>query len=149
MILGLFLGLRSKNFWTCECTLSTCFLKVQPCIFVFNSIPSGALYFLTLFVSFRAFFGPFRAIFEVEVRFKKYFFGHTNVDYKLWFLKYSPIFLFIILALFEPWGAIFGVRIMFKILFRTYLCRQLNSVLEVQSYFFVFFNSTSFGALFF
>ena len=86
-------------------------------------------------MSVRVFFCPFGAIFEVEVRFKKYFLGHTNVDYKFWFWKYSPIFAFLILALFDPWVAIFGLGVMFKILFRTFLCRQSTLVSELQSYF--------------
>ena len=108
-------------------------------------------------MSVRAFFCPFGAIFEVEVRFKKYFLGHTNVDYKFWFWKYSPIFAFLILALFDPWVAIFGLGVMFKILFRTFLCRQSTLVSELQSYFcflirphleFFFLLFQSFGAFY-
>ena len=74
------------------------------------------------------------------------------VDNQLWFLKYSPIFLFLIrkymwplLHFFGPFWttflalwAISGVRVRFKNTFRTYLCRQSIRVLEIQPYLLAF-----------
>ena len=80
----------------------------------------------------------------------------TKVDYQFLFWKCSPIFLFLIwpnLGLFflhvlGPLGLFFGVGVTLKDFFGTCLSRQSTSVLEVQTYIFVF-ELAQFGAYFF
>ena len=68
--------------------------------------------------------------------------------------KYNPIFLFLIWPqlwpfwhFLNPFGAISGFEVRFKISFETYLCKQSTLVLEVQPYLFVF-DSTTFWVSF-
>ena len=80
---------------------------------------------LHFFGPFGAIFWPFRATFVVGIRFKMSF-ETTNVDKQLWFLKYSPNFLFSIRPNLGPFWAIFEVGFRFKkFLGPTYTDNQL------------------------
>ena len=109
------------SFWGCGqaqnlftpylCRPSTLVLEVQRFL-LFQFGPIWGSFFFTFFGPFRAIFLVFRVIFRVGSGLT-IILRPTNVDYQFLFLKYSPIFLFLIwpnfgpFALFGPFGVIF------------------------------------------
>ena len=117
-------GVRFKNiFGTYLCSQSTLVLEVQPYLFAFTSAKFWA------FLPFLDLWGLFLGLRSGS----KTFLGPTYVDSQLWFLKYSPIFLFLIrpdlglFPLFRPFGPIKNKKIWLYFQSQSWLSTQVGS----------------------